>query len=123
MGPGGQYFAGYVVEKSLSIDNLFVFVIIINSFAVPASQQRHALAIGIALALVWRAAFILLGAALLDTFSFMLLVFGLALLFTAVQMRAGAIQPFTLTPERSPRHTSLVLWRRCSGTRTPGAHD
>jgi tellurite resistance protein TerC len=85
-GAGGQYFAGYVVEKSLSIDNLFVFVIIINSFAVPSEQQRHALTIGIALALVLRAVFILLGAALLDVFSFMLLVFGVMLLFTAVQM-------------------------------------
>lgn len=79
-GAGGQYFAGYVVEKSLSIDNLFVFVLIINSFAVPTAQRRHALAIGITLALLLRAVFILLGAALLDIFSFMLLVFGLALL-------------------------------------------
>ncbi|HEU0249412.1 MAG TPA: TerC/Alx family metal homeostasis membrane protein, partial [Solirubrobacteraceae bacterium] len=83
---GGQYFAGYVVEKSLSIDNLFVFVIIMSALAVPAELQRNALTIGIAFALVLRAAFILLGAALLDLFSLMLLVFGVALLFTAIQM-------------------------------------
>jgi tellurite resistance protein TerC len=83
---GGQYFAGYAVEKSLSIDNLFVFVIIINNFVVPVEQQRRALTIGIAFALVMRAVFIVLGAALLNAFSFMFLGFGVILLFTAVQM-------------------------------------
>jgi tellurite resistance protein TerC len=83
---GGQYFAGYAVEKSLSIDNLFVFVIIIGAFAVPLEQQRLALTIGIALALVLRAVFIALGAALLEAFSFMFLAFGALLFFTAVQM-------------------------------------
>src|SRR5690349_523533 len=73
---GTQYFAGYVVEKSLSVDNLFVFVIILSAFAVPAEQQPKALTIGIVLALVLRAVFIALGAALLATFSFMFLVFG-----------------------------------------------
>jgi tellurite resistance protein TerC len=83
---GAQYFAGYVVEKSLSVDNLFVFVIIIGSFAVPAAQRAKVLTIGIVIALVLRAAFIALGAALLDLFSVMFLVFGLALLGTAVQL-------------------------------------
>lgn len=83
---GGQYFTGYVIEKSLSIDNLFVFVILIGALAVPAELQRNALTIGIALALVLRAIFILLGAALLNLFSVMLLIFGAALLVTAVQM-------------------------------------
>jgi tellurite resistance protein TerC len=83
---GGQYFAGYAVEKSLSVDNLFVFVIIIQSFAVPVEQQRRALTLGIAFALAARAVLIALGTALLDAFSFMFLVFGAVLLFTAVQM-------------------------------------
>jgi tellurite resistance protein TerC len=83
---GAQYFAGYVVEKSLSVDNLFVFVIIIGSFAVPAAQQAKVLTIGIVIALVLRAAFIALGAALLELFSVMFLLFGLALLGTAVQL-------------------------------------
>ena len=83
---GTQYFAGYVVEKSLSIDNLFVFVIIVTTFAVPAEQQSRALTIGIAMALILRAMFIALGAALLDAFSFTFVIFGLILLATAVQL-------------------------------------
>jgi tellurite resistance protein TerC len=83
---GAQFFAGYVVEYSLSVDNLFVFVIIIGSFAVPAAQQPKTLSIGIAMALMLRAAFIVLGAALLTLFSFVFLIFGLALLATAVQL-------------------------------------
>jgi tellurite resistance protein TerC len=83
---GTQYFAGYVVEKSLSIDNLFVFVIIISTFAVPAEHQSRALTIGIVVALILRGVFIALGAALLDAFSFMFLIFGLLLLGTALQL-------------------------------------
>ncbi len=85
-GLGTQFLAGYVVEKSLSVDNLFVFVIIISTFAVPAEYQPRALAVGIALALVLRAIFIALGAALLAAFSFMFLIFGIALIATAVQL-------------------------------------
>jgi tellurite resistance protein TerC len=83
---GAQYFAGYIVERSLSIDNLFVFVIIMSTFAVPAAQQPRLLMIGIVGALALRAVFIALGAALLDTFSFTYLLFGLALTVTAVQL-------------------------------------
>ena len=83
---GGQYFAGYIVEKSLSVDNLFVFVIILTTFAVPVEHQQRVLTIGILLALVLRGIFIALGAALLSTFSFMFLIFGLLLIFTAVQL-------------------------------------
>jgi tellurite resistance protein TerC len=83
---GTQYFAGYIVEKSLSVDNLFVWVIIIGAFAVPAHLQPRALTTGIVLALLLRAVLIALGAALIDSFSFMFLIFGLALLATAVQL-------------------------------------
>jgi tellurite resistance protein TerC len=83
---GGQYFAGYIVEKSLSVDNLFVFVVIMSTFAVPAEHQRKVLTIGILAALVLRAIFIALGAALLAAFSFMFLIFGLVLIATAVQL-------------------------------------
>ncbi|WP_067126421.1 TerC/Alx family metal homeostasis membrane protein [Microtetraspora malaysiensis] len=83
---GAEYFAGYVVEKSLSVDNLFVFVIIMSTFAVPAEHQRKALTLGIMIALVMRVAFIVLGAALLSLFSFMFLVFGALLIWTAVQL-------------------------------------
>lgn len=83
---GAEYFAGYIVEKSLSIDNLFVFVIIMSTFAVPEKYQQKVLIFGIALALVLRAIFIALGAALLSLFSFMFLIFGLVLIVTAVQL-------------------------------------
>ena len=83
---GAEYFAGYLVEKSLSVDNLFVFVIIMTTFAVPAEHQQRALTFGILAALVLRAIFIVLGAALLATFSFMFLVFGVLLIGTAVQL-------------------------------------
>ncbi|MEJ3745698.1 TerC family protein [Actinomycetes bacterium KLBMP 9797] len=83
---GTQYFAGYLVEKSLSVDNLFVFVIIMTTFAVPAEHQHKVLTFGIILALVMRAIFIALGAALLNLFTFMFLIFGLLLIVTAVQL-------------------------------------
>jgi tellurite resistance protein TerC len=83
---GGQYFAGYVVEKSLSIDNLFVFVIIMSRFAVPAELQPRALMIGVMLALALRTVFIALGAALIATFSFTFVIFGAVLIVTAIQL-------------------------------------
>src|SRR4051794_3485633 len=83
---GAQYFAGYVVEKSLSVDNLFVFVVIMATFAVPPEHQQRVLTFGIMAALVLRAIFIALGAALISAFSFMFLIFGLLLIFTAVQL-------------------------------------
>jgi tellurite resistance protein TerC len=83
---GAQYFVGYVVEKSLSVDNLFVFVVIMSTFAVPAEHQQRVLTFGILAALIMRAGFIGLGAALISAFSFMFLIFGLLLVFTAVQL-------------------------------------
>jgi TerC family integral membrane protein len=83
---GTQYFAGYIVEKSLSVDNLFVFVIIMTTFAVPEEHQHKVLTFGIVLALIMRAIFIALGATLLSLFSFMFLLFGLLLIYTAVQL-------------------------------------
>jgi len=83
---GAQYFAGYLVEKSLSVDNLFVFVIIMSTFAVPEIHQQKVLTFGIVLALVLRAIFIALGAALLQLVAFMFLVFGLVLIVTAIQL-------------------------------------
>jgi tellurite resistance protein TerC len=83
---GTQYFAGYIVEKSLSVDNLFVFVIIMSTFAVPEKYQQEVLTFGIIIALVLRVIFIALGATLLSLFSFMFLIFGLLLVWTAVQL-------------------------------------
>lgn len=83
---GTEYFAGLVVEKSLSVDNLFVFVVIIEAFAVPADHQHKVLTLGIVLALVLRGVFIALGTALIDVFTFMFLVFGVMLVVTGVQL-------------------------------------
>lgn len=83
---GGEYYAGYVVEKSLSVDNLFVFVIIMTTFAVPAEYQQRVLLAGILGALSMRAALIALGATLLSLLSFMFLIFGLLLVWTAVRL-------------------------------------
>ncbi|GAA2906254.1 tellurium resistance protein TerC [Actinoplanes cyaneus] len=85
-GFGTEYFAGYIVEKSLSVDNLFVFVIIMSTFAVPERYQQEVLTFGIIIALVLRVIFIALGATLLNLFSFMFLIFGLILIYTAVQL-------------------------------------
>ncbi len=83
---GGEYFAGYILEKSLSVDNLFVFVVIMGTFAVPREHQQKVLIIGIFGALLLRVVFILLGATLLEAFSIMFLLFGLLLVFTAIQL-------------------------------------
>src|SRR3954453_13626090 len=83
---GGQYFAGYVVEKSLSVDNLFVFVVVMTTFASPPQFQQRVLTFGIIVALILRGIFIALGAVLISTFDFMFAVFGLLLVVTAVQL-------------------------------------
>jgi tellurite resistance protein TerC len=83
---GSQYFAGWIVEKSLSVDNLFVFAIIMTTFAVPAAHQHKVLTFGIIAALILRVIFIVIGAALLAAFSFMFLLFGLLLIATAIQL-------------------------------------
>ncbi|MFD1150633.1 TerC/Alx family metal homeostasis membrane protein [Saccharothrix hoggarensis] len=83
---GTEYFVGYLVEKSLSVDNLFVFVIIMSTFAVPEAHQHKVLTFGIVLALALRAVFIALGATLLSLFSVVFLAFGLLLIYTAVQL-------------------------------------
>jgi len=88
---GGEYFAGYVTEKSLSVDNLFVFVLIMASFAVPRVLQQKVLLYGITFALVLRTVFIVVGAAAIEQFSWVFYLFGAFLLWTAVaQARGGA---------------------------------
>ena len=84
--PGGEYFAGYITEKALSVDNLFVFLIIMSSFRVPREDQQKVLLFGIAFALVARTGFIFLGAALINSFAWVFYLFGLVLIFTAGNM-------------------------------------
>jgi tellurite resistance protein TerC len=80
---GAEYFAGYVTEKALSVDNLFVFLIIMSSFKVPRADQQKVLLFGIVFSLVARTGFILLGAALINAFAWVFYLFGLVLLLTA----------------------------------------
>ena len=82
----GEFFAGYLTEYSLSVDNLFVFVIIMASFAVPAEHQHKVLLFGIVLALVLRGAFIAVGAAVIEAFIGVFFLFGAFLIYTAVQL-------------------------------------
>ncbi|GAA3031101.1 TerC family protein [Streptosporangium longisporum] len=84
--PAGQFFAGYLTEYSLSIDNLFVFYIIMTRFAVPKMYQHKVLLVGILMALVMRGIFIAIGAAALANFGWLFYVFGLFLIYTAVQL-------------------------------------
>jgi tellurite resistance protein TerC len=81
---GTQYFAAYLVEKSLSVDNLFVFVIILTQFAVPSIYHQRVLLVGVVLALVFRAIFIAIGAAALAAFSFTFVIFGAILIWTGI---------------------------------------
>ncbi|TCO49456.1 tellurite resistance protein TerC [Kribbella antiqua] len=83
---GSEYFAGYITEKALSVDNLFVFLIIMTSFRVPRENQQKVLLVGIVVSLIARAGFIFLGSALLNTFSWVFYLFGIALLLTAGNM-------------------------------------
>src|SRR3954462_2571343 len=86
----GEYFAGYITEKSLSVDNLFVFVLIMATFAVPRALQQKVLLFGITFALVLRTVFILIGAAAIENFSWVFWIFGGILIYTAwVQARSG----------------------------------
>ena len=82
----GEFFAGYLTEYSLSVDNLFVFVIIMASFAVPQEHQHKVLLFGIVLALVLRGAFIAVGAAVIEAFSGVFFLFGAFLIYTAIQL-------------------------------------
>lgn len=80
---GTEYFAGYVTEKALSVDNLFVFLIIMASFRVPRKDQQKVLLFGIVFSLIARTGFIFLGAALINSFAWVFYIFGLILLITA----------------------------------------
>lgn len=83
---GVNYFAGYLIEKSLSVDNLFVFVVILGAFGVPPQHQQKTLLLGIAGALIMRGAFIAVGAAAIEAFSITFVIFGAILLYTAVKL-------------------------------------
>jgi tellurite resistance protein TerC len=89
-GFGGEYFAGYLTEKALSIDNLFVFLIIMSGFAVPKAYQQKVLMIGIIIALVLRGIFIAVGATLIENVSWIFYIFGALLLVLAWRQAFGS---------------------------------
>lgn len=86
---GKEYFAGYVTEKALSVDNLFLFLVIMTSFAVPRANQQKVLMFGVIFSLIARTGLILAGAALVNSFSWVFYIFGIILLFTAGSMAKG----------------------------------
>ena len=96
----GEYLAGYLLEKSLSVDNIFVFVLIFSYFSVPAAFQHRVLVWGVIGALVMRATFIAAGAALLERFDWVMYVFGAFLLFTAFRMARH--REVEVHPDRNP---------------------
>jgi tellurite resistance protein TerC len=81
-----EFYSGWLVEYSLSIDNLFIFIIIMAKFAVPRELQQYALMVGIVMALLMRAIFIAVGAAAIENFSWVFYLFGLFLIYTAVKL-------------------------------------
>jgi tellurite resistance protein TerC len=87
---GVKYYTGYLVEKSLSVDNLFVFILIIGAFAVPRALQQRVLLVGVIGALILRGIFIALGAALIAQFAWAFLLFGAILLATAIKVYKDA---------------------------------
>jgi len=102
----GQFVAGWLTEYSLSIDNLFVFLLIMSRFSVPKRYQQELLMVGIILALVFRGIFILLGAALIENFSWVFYIFGAFLVYTAIQ------QVRTGPDDEVERESRMLMWVR-----------
>ena len=102
---GVEYYTGYLVEKSLSVDNLFVFIILLSAFAVPRELRQRVLLIGVAGALVLRGIFIALGAQMIAIFSWTFLLFGAILLVTAIKVGRDALS------RRRPHHRRRLASR------------
>jgi len=107
---GIEYFAGFITEKSLSVDNLFVFVIIMKSFAVPAAYQQKALLIGIVIALVMRGIFIALGAAAIEQFAWVFYIFGFFLIWTAWKLAAESLKHGAKSTDEAYEPNSIVKY-------------
>ena len=103
-GPAGEFVAGYITEYSLSVDNLFVFVVLMGSFAVPAALQHRVLLIGVVLALVLRTGLIFVGAAVLTRFTVTFYLFGAFLIWTAWRVATSHEE------EADPEGNALVRW-------------
>ncbi len=104
----GEYFAGYIIEKSLSVDNVFVFALIFSFFAVPARYQYRVLFWGVVGALVLRGVFVLVGAQLLERYDWMVYVFGIFLIYTGIRMALH--RDAEVHPERNPVLAYCGTW-------------
>lgn len=98
--PGQEYFAGYLIEKALSVENVFVFALVLRYFAVPPENQHRVLFLGVLGALILRGGFIAGGKALLDSFHWMIYVFGAFLVLTALRMATQ--DEISVDPARNP---------------------
>jgi tellurite resistance protein TerC len=105
--PGLEFFAGYLLEKSLSVDNLFVFVLLFQSFAVPPEYQHRVLFWGVLGALVLRGALIFAGVALVHHFRWVVAIFGAILIYTALRIAVHRDEP-----ERAPTDNPVVRFVR-----------
>jgi tellurite resistance protein TerC len=114
---GEQFFAGYLTEEALSVDNLFVFLLLLSSFKVPRAAQQKVLLVGIVVSLIARTGFIFLGAALINTFSWVFYLFGLILLITAGNLLRGEPQE----TDEPPDNIIIRLARRV--LRTSNTYD
>ena len=97
---GGEYLAGYLIEKSLSMDNVFLFAMIFGAFAVPVAYQHRVLFWGVVGAIVFRALFIAAGTALLDAFHWLIYGFGILLVLTGIRMARS--KSHAMDPEKNP---------------------
>lgn len=95
-----EFFTGYIVEKALSVDNIFVFIVIFSYFSVPADYQHKVLFWGVISAIILRAIFIVAGAALIAQFHWILYIFGAFLIYTAVKLARQ--QEMEVNPDRNP---------------------
>lgn len=96
----GEYFAGYLIEYSLSVDNMFVFIVIFSYFGIPIRYQHQVLFYGILGAIIFRGLFIALGVALIQNFEWVIYIFGVFLLYTAYRVAIGATEE--IHPEDNP---------------------
>ena len=101
---GIQFYTGWLVEYSLSVDNLFVFIVLMSALAVPRKYQQEALMVGIILALIFRAIFIAVGYTLVENFSWVFYIFGAFLIYTAV----GLVRSYRAHEEEHPEDNRLV---------------
>jgi tellurite resistance protein TerC len=115
-GKAGEFFAGYITEYSLSVDNLFIFFIIMSRFAVPRAYQHKVLLVGIVLALIMRGIFIALGATALERFSWLFYLFGAFLVYTAVNL----VRQHLKGEEEEFNENILLRWVRRAFPTTEG---